>query len=353
MGMKALSGSGTRNGSTQIQGFRYPQESWGLSHYFPQSSQRHLDPNARGRAGQMYFPGSGMSHQIDNFSDTDAPFQRFSGVMSRMGSSKPDSLNMEVPLPMTSVSTREKHVGQRPHSAPLAPLMWPPVSGHKSRPRSLLPILPQQKQIQIPLDILDANKSVVNQAPNTSSFFPGQRLDAPEMNALTSSKLMNLPNQQVGLISLNQQSQGTLQQRQLIQSQDTRENFVPTAAAQISSHLIAQSLNPGYMPEGQGALRSSILPNPIPGIPSSSVTIPGTSNTSFHLQGRTLPPLPPGPPPASSQMGPISQNLGPVASHPPTGSAFSGLISSLMAQGLISLTTPTSVQVPLLINVHC
>ncbi|KAM7255272.1 hypothetical protein ACFE04_020513 [Oxalis oulophora] len=50
----------------------------------------------------------------------------------------------------------------------------------------------------------------------------------------------------------------------------------------------------------------------------------------FQIPGRTLPPQPSGPPLASSQ---------PIGANQPQSGAFSGLINSLMAQGLISLTT--------------
>lgn len=69
--------------------------------------------------------------------------------------------------------------------------------------------------------------------------------------------------------------------------------------------------------------------NPVPGMQSS---IP------FHLHGVGLPPLPPGPPPPVHQMPPSNATI------PPAGGALSGLFSSLMAQGLLSLTKPTPEQ---------
>ncbi|XP_043689443.1 polyadenylation and cleavage factor homolog 4-like isoform X2 [Telopea speciosissima] len=347
---KPLSGPATRNEFTRIASSHYPQEPWSLPHHFSQSSQQNLDLNARARTGQMSYPAGGMAIsagqklalQIENFADTDGQFQRFSSVMSRMGSSSPDSLNVELVSPMMPMSTLEKHLGQRPHSPPLAQLPWPPVNVHRSYPLTLPRILPQQKQIKSPFDVMDVNKPILNQIPNKSSMLLGQQVDAFERKAHSSSKLVQLPNQQVGLISLNQRNQGQapLRQQQLIQPQDAGENFVPSAAPQVSSHL----MNQGHIPQGHGPVTSSILSIPIAGVPSSSVTIPSIYNSSFHLQGRALPPLPPGPPPASSQMGPMPQNLGPIRMQAPSGSAFSGLISSLMAQGLISLTTSASVE---------
>ena len=90
-------------------------------------------------------------------------------------------------------------------------------------------------------------------------------------------------------------------------------------------------------------------------VPSNSIhvaqpplLIPNMPSGSLHLQGGTLPPFPPGPPPAS-QMMPATENVG----DQPQSAAFSGLISSLMAQGLISLTKPTPIQVLILVRLFC
>ncbi|KAJ4975412.1 hypothetical protein NE237_000518 [Protea cynaroides] len=291
---KPLSGPATRIESTWIPSSRYRQEPWSLPPHFPHSSQQNLDPNTRPRTGQMSYSAGGMAIsagrklalQIENFPDTGGQFQRLSSVMSRMGSSSPDSLNVSPML------TLEKHQRQRPHSPTLTQLPWPPVNYHIPHPLPLPPILPQQNQIKSSFDTMDVSKPLLNQVPNKSSMLIGQQVDAFERKAQSSSKLVQLPKQQVGLNSLNQQSQGQAArlQMQLIQSQDDGKRIVPSAAS----------------------------------------------------QGGALPPLPPGPPPASSQMEPMSQNLGPIRMQAPTGSAFSGLISSLMAQGLISLTASDS-----------
>ncbi|XP_042501643.1 polyadenylation and cleavage factor homolog 4-like isoform X2 [Macadamia integrifolia] len=353
MSKKPLSGPGTRNESTRIPSSHYPREPWSLPHHFPRSLQPNLDPNTRARTGQMSYPAGGMAMsagqklglQIENFPDTEGQFQRFSSAMSRMGSSSPDSSNVDLVSPMMPMSTLEKHLGQKPHSPPLGQFPWPPVNVPRSHPLPLPPILPQQKQIKSPFDVMDVNKPILNQIPNKSSMLPGQQVDAFERKTHSSSKLVQWPNRQVGLISLNQKNQGeaSVRQLQLVQPQDAGESFVPSAAPQVSSHLMTQSLNQGQIPQGHGPVMSSILSNPMPGV-SSSVTIPSIYNNSFHLQGGSLPPLPPGPPPTSSQMGPMPQNVGPIGMQAPTGSPFSGLISSLMAQGLISLTTSASVE---------
>ncbi|XP_010538701.1 PREDICTED: polyadenylation and cleavage factor homolog 4 isoform X4 [Tarenaya hassleriana] len=75
----------------------------------------------------------------------------------------------------------------------------------------------------------------------------------------------------------------------------------------------------GYHPQGP-TIRP---PLPIHGVP----------NNSFSVGGGAMPPLPSGP---LCQLGSVSQNVSSAISNQPPG-AFSGLIGSLMAQGLISL----------------
>ncbi|XP_010267732.1 PREDICTED: polyadenylation and cleavage factor homolog 4-like isoform X2 [Nelumbo nucifera] len=341
MGKKPLSGPGIRNESTQVQCSHYPHEPRNFLHRFPQPLQEHLDPKARGTAVQMTFPASrivapasqNVPSQIDKFPDADVQPPRF----SRIGSSGATSLNVEVPSAVMPASTLLKHVEQRPS---LAPPIWPLVNVSKSHQPCLLPVIPQQNQIKSQFDIMDVNNPVKGQIPKKPLTLPVQHLDGIERNVL------QFANQQAGLISLNQQYQGhaSLLQQQLLLSQNAQENLVPPATSRISSHMMEQFLSNGHMRQGHGPVVSSILSNSIPGIPPSSVTSHGISNTRFHLQGQALPPLPPGPPPASLQMGPITQNVGPIASHPSTGSAFSGLIGSLVAQGLISLTALAPVQ---------
>ncbi|KAI3893859.1 hypothetical protein MKW92_023941 [Papaver armeniacum] len=119
---------------------------------------------------------------------------------------------------------------------------------------------------------------------------------------------------------------------------EAREGFTSLVPAQMPSHVGAQPLNHGHTPQGHNPLLS--LPflnhNPFSSPPIRNMQ----NNNSFQLHGGgTVPPLPPGPPPPS-HLRPPSQNIGAGASYPPGNSGYTGLISSLMAQGLISLTTP-------------
>lgn len=136
-------------------------------------------------------------------------------------------------------------------------------------------------------------------------------------------------------------------QSQLLKPEEARESFTPSIPAQVSSHLGSQPLIFGHTPQGYNPRMNFRLLNQTP---FSSVPIRNMqSNTSFLLQGGgALPPPPPGLPP-SSHLRP-SQNMGPRASFPQANSGFTGLISSLMAHGLISLTAPSSDQVSFLIH---
>lgn len=165
------------------------------------------------------------------------------------------------------------------HQPPLAPVTWPPA--HKSQPLQLL----STPNLQV-----DNNKPIGNQQPN----FP-----AP------------LPQPQFRQAAF----------------QETHGGFFPPVQTQPLS---------GLQPRGQRGVLDSILPNPISGLSISSVQ----NMLDVSLHGRAgMPPLPPGPPPLSSQPLPTSQNSC-AATSQSSVTGFSGLISSLMAQGLISLTPP-------------
>ncbi|KAK9268249.1 hypothetical protein L1049_010692 [Liquidambar formosana] len=322
--------SGFQDETHQILGARYPQEAWNLPQHLSQSSQPHLNAKGRGRNFQMPFglpssAGEKMPPFIGNHPEADTQLHRPPTFASRMGSSSLDSLNVEARATAVAASTG----------------VWRPVNVHKSHQPPLLSVLPQQKQIRSQFNSINASHTVMNQGPN-KSFLPEHQLDSFENRVLSSTKLPQSHNQLAGLIPLNQRNQPYIPplQQQFLPSQEARENYVPTAAAPVSSHLGATPLNHGYTPQGHGAASSTVLSNPMPGV-YLPIPIHNIPNSSLQSQGGAYPPLPPGPPPTSSQMIPISQNAGP---NQPSGNAFSGLISSLMAQGLISLTKQAPVQ---------
>ncbi|RWR85110.1 polyadenylation and cleavage factor 4 [Cinnamomum micranthum f. kanehirae] len=335
IGIKSLSGTGTQNGSIQYPSSHYTQEPWNLPHHFLQSSTPSF-PNPKGSSIHTPFAASGIAT-----SEAEVPFPRFSSVQTRLGVSTTDSSILEMLPHMTPSVTLEKNPTQRPHSPSIAPIIRPPV--HSSHPLPLLSSLQQHNQIKSHFDLMDANKPAVNLGQN-NSFLSRQQLDVVDGNTLNSSKLLPFTHSQAGLIPLNRPSQehSVRMQASSLQSREPHEGFVPPTSSQPSTHLSAQPPNYGHL-QGQGALTGAILPNALPGTSSSSMVhcIPGTS---FQVRGVALPPLPPGPPPSSSQMGPAPQNTSNLPPNPPPGTALSGLISSLVAQGLISLTTPSTVQ---------
>ncbi|KAL8235517.1 hypothetical protein R6Q59_016598 [Mikania micrantha] len=99
--------------------------------------------------------------------------------------------------------------------------------------------------------------------------------------------------------------------------QEVRPNMIPPTLGYNPSHLVTRPVIRGYTPQRLDSSVGASL-HPVSGMQSSM---------PFHLG---LPPLPPGPPP-------VPQLSLSIASAPPAGGALSGLFSSLMAQGLLSL----------------
>ncbi|CAI9755114.1 unnamed protein product [Fraxinus pennsylvanica] len=119
---------------------------------------------------------------------------------------------------------------------------------------------------------------------------------------------------------------------------------MPRAPSQLFRPVVHPHLLPprnhGYAAQGRGPPIGISLSNLVP-VAKSSLPIFNTLNTSLHLPGTTIPSLPRGPPPGTTQSIPPG-NIGQMAPNPPAQGAISGLISSLVAQGLISLTKQDS-----------
>lgn len=323
----SLLNSGRRRGKAsafqsepnQNLGSRYPQESWNLPHHFSRSSHP-LSGRGRGRDSQIPFPGSGVpslgvdkvAPYIDKSVDADAQFVRPPAVVSRMGSSGPDSLSTGAWSTSVLSSTGA----------------WAPVNLHKPHLPSGQPVYPQQKQTRTQFDSINAAGNILNQGPGKSLY-----------NSESKELSLMKPQLHDQHATPNQQNQGRAQ----FLSQEARNNILPSIAALMPPHLLAPPLSHGYSQQGHNAVMGMVPSNPVPaGQPPLHVQ--SIQNSSLHLVGRPVPPLPPGPPPVSSHMIPGSQSVGPVVPNQQPGHAFSGLISSLMAQGLISLTTQTPVQ---------
>ncbi|XP_008808984.1 polyadenylation and cleavage factor homolog 4-like isoform X2 [Phoenix dactylifera] len=300
------------------QGSHHTHEPRKLPYMFPKSSQHNLSPRSRRRAHQMPVAASGITSLVSN--KLPSPYEHTTDMevpFSRLSSSHSDPFDVDT-------STLERHLAQRPHSPPPPPIVRPSVHNNQQLP--LLPIPPNQKQLKSPFDDVEAHKPIPNQRPESFLYLSQYQNDTADRKTLNSNKLLQVPYQQPGLAHSNQQSQeqGTTMQ---IQSQKSNGSIILPASAQLSSQMVAQPLNH--------------VPNHLSGLPSVGVN--SMPDTSLHVNASVLPPLPPGPPPASSQMGPVLQNTGSMISSSPAG-AFSGLISTLMAQGLISLTPPAQSQ---------
>ncbi|KAI9198049.1 hypothetical protein LWI28_009129 [Acer negundo] len=315
--------SGFQSEPNQNLGSCYPQEAWKGVPGFPRSSH---PLNARGRGREFQMPYSATAHEkvasfVDKLPDADAQFVRSPALMSRLGSSGLDSVSAGAGSATMSSSTGA----------------WPPVNVH-SHPLPVHPVYPLQKQTRSQFDSMNATSNFMNQGPNKLLYMHEQQFNNSEMKEPGLMKPPQLHDQNSAQI---QQNQG---QPRFHPSQDPRNNFLPSVTAPLPPHLLAPHLNHGYTP--QGSVNMSIFPSSSFPIGQLPLPIQNIQNSSLHLRGGSLPPLPPGPPPASSHMIPVSQTAGSAVPGQPQGGAFSGLITSLMAQGLISLTNQTPVQEP-------
>lgn len=299
----------------------HSQEPSKLPHMLRPTSQQSLDPLSRVPAPQM---ASGLSRVAPSITqkltipydtplDNEVPFQRSSTAYS-------DQPN-------------EKQLAQRAHSPIPGPLEWPPV--RKSEMQLLPSIPPNLNHFKSAADFLETNRTSVNQGPNPSLILPQQQYNT--------SKLVQLPYQPPVSSHANQQSQGGVVMRS--QSQEADGSYVHNVQAQLPAQSPATfgAVQPltHILAKGHGIAAAPVLPNSLPAMPSS---VPLHNLPPLHSSG-VLPPLPPGPPPTFLQTGPSAQIAGPVISNS-TSIAFPGLLSTLMAQGLIKLTPPAQSQVP-------
>ena len=116
---------------------------------------------------------------------------------------------------------------------------------------------------------------------------------------------------------------------------ESRQNIHLPYSVPSSSNTMVPPLNYGYLAHGQGPAATTPH-NLVPGMQSSLPILNGR-NMPFQVPMATLQPPPRGPHPGNTQAYPIGQNNGQVAPNASVGNGLSGLISSLMVQGLISL----------------
>ncbi|KAI5656825.1 hypothetical protein M9H77_25618 [Catharanthus roseus] len=298
--------AGFHNDKTQLPGSHFTQEGFNLPKSLAQSSEHHFSAKGDGRNGQM--PFLALAEQkpplISSFQNAD-------------GRIKGSALVSKISLPPEI------------QPGPASTGAWPSANIRSSYRPPMVPSPHTHEKIgyQPP--------TVSNQGPNKSSF-PSQQLDTVESNPQ-----VNLPQfstQKHVPIPLNQQfpAQINLLQPQARLLTEAPQNMVPPSTVSAPSHLVRPSLNHRYIPP-PGHFAPTMALNNIRGIHSSVPIV----NPPFQLPGG-LPPVPRGPTPVPSQMLPIAQNQGPIGPNPPVRGALSGLINTLMAQGVISLTNQDS-----------
>ncbi|KAI3680559.1 hypothetical protein L6452_35332 [Arctium lappa] len=279
--------NGFHNEPSDIPVSHYPQEAWNLSHDQPWATRHHYNPHGQRPPLIDSFPGANAQHRLS--------------LAPRMNSSNVNMMNPEVSLPSSKGAWR------------------PSVNMQASQP-----VPPFKKHIRSQFDMLNAG----NSASNENASFLHQQFDANENRV--PNQLPQMPNQQAGLVSNQQIPRQTAKfPPHLSLPQEVRPNMVPPFNL---SHPTIQPMIRGYTPQRFDISGGASL-NPVHGMRSSM---------PFHGVG--FPPLPLGPPPSSLPMKQFPQFPLSVAPTPPAGGALSGLFSSLMAQGLLSLTKPSSEQ---------
>ena len=289
--------SGFQNQINQSLGSRQPHDAWKISHH----SQNIF--NIRGRGRSLLMP------PIDNIPNTDVNPYGIRPAVSRMVSGLASNVEARPPVLPTSFEIR------------------PSVTVHATRPPTLNPIFPLQKHVRSQFEAINTSNLIVNHGPNKSLFMPEQPLDTVEHKDIGKGKIHQLPNQLAGLIPSNLQNHGQSAQLQFFPSRDP-------SSSQFSH---------GSSLQGHGASISAAMSNPLP-VTQFPLPVPSIANNSLQLQGGVPPPLPPGRPPAPSQMIP-HPNAGPYVSSQQPPVAYSNLINSLMSQGVISLANQPPAQV--------
>ncbi|XP_022158857.1 polyadenylation and cleavage factor homolog 4 isoform X3 [Momordica charantia] len=269
--------------------------------------------------------GEKVSPFVDKLPTNDA-LHRPPTIVSRLGPSGPDS-SMESQSAVQSMGPRH------------------PVNVPNSCPPSRPPMFPVPRHNASQFDSLSGSNSFIHRA-NRSPFLPEQQMNnLRNKEPSLTTKLPQVGNHHTGCIPLTKgnQLQAIHLKPQFLPSQDMQDNFSASVVPPALPHLMAPSLSQGYSSQGHRPANSECLSSSAP-IGQWNLPVHNSLSNPLHVLGGTLPPLPPGPHPTSVQTMPVSQNAGCLIPGQQPGTAFSGLISSLMAQGLISLNNQPSVQ---------
>ncbi|KAF9672158.1 hypothetical protein SADUNF_Sadunf11G0011600 [Salix dunnii] len=264
----------------QILGSRYSQEAWNL---LPHISQPAHFQNAKGRGRDFQVPLSGTGVSSLGGENITPLVEKHPDMDAQLV--RPPAIASRLGSSIDSNNSGTWSSGVSPLSG-----AWLPVNVHKSLPPPVHPIFPPEKQSRSQFDPGNASSTVTNQALQKASAMPEQSFN------------------------------------------HFQPNFHPSGIALLPPHPLARPTNHGYTTHGHSS--SNALP--AVQLPLAASNVPNT----LHSQVGVRPPLPQGPP----QMMPFPQNAIPGVPAQPSGSAFSGLINSLMAQGLITLAKQTPVQ---------
>ncbi|GMH15795.1 hypothetical protein Nepgr_017636 [Nepenthes gracilis] len=298
---------GARNQLTKHTDSHHSQGTWNLPSNLMESSPNHLANAGLEINAQSTFHATGLSSSsggsgkmlplVDGLPDVDSQLGRLPTIASRAGSSGFDSLNALV-LPAST--------GLRPSSIL-----------HKSQPPPYPPTYLLQKSVSSQFDVVNTNKRATNQVPY--QFISG------ENENLVSAK----PPQ----MSLHHSMPRPVPfQRQMFPASETQPSAVSSSITPFPTHMTMLPSNHGYPllgPTGATLMRPAMSIQNVPG-------------SLLPIQGATQP-VPPFPPRAPLQVLPLPLRSGPDP-EPPSGIAYSGLINSLVAQGLISFTNQNAGQ---------
>uniref|UniRef100_A0A7N0U338 C2H2-type domain-containing protein n=1 Tax=Kalanchoe fedtschenkoi TaxID=63787 RepID=A0A7N0U338_KALFE len=207
---------------------------------------------------------------------------------------------------------------------------WPSVNIQKSQQPSSYSVLSRQKQIG-QLNTGTGGDNVANQGSSDVRFLPEQRLDTSLNNLLPSQ--LQFPSQRPGYFPNQQpnQIQATPLPPLYLSTKEGHGTFGATATVPGLSHLGARPLHHGGIPQGNTGSASNPVPSVMPRAYFQNTAPSGQPFVGGAPLSASVPR--PGPPPLLQTSG-YPQN---VANHAPAGGALSGLFSSLMSQGLISL----------------
>lgn len=277
----------------------------------PQQSQSQF--NAKGGSSlaesRSFLTGGEQKPLVGNFSNVDWKAGGPAGVVSTFNSTY-DSLAPEI----------------RSSDAALRNA-WNPVNFQNSQNLPSHASLPHQMQFRGQFGMKNASNIAdqVHSEPGSSRSMP--QVNLPQISSIRPGMIP---------VNLHGAAQPSLVQPNFLIARDARQNLHLPYSVPGSSNTMAPPLNYGYLAQGQGPA-GTIPHNLVPGAQSSLPMLNGP-NMSFQVPGATLQHPPRGSLPGTTQALSIGQNNGQVAPNAPERNGLSGLITSLMAQGLISLT---------------